>query len=217
MASSKPRVILSAAMSLDGKIATKTGESELSSKQDKIRVHKLRGKVDAIAVGIRTVSVDDPLLTVRYAKAKNPTRIVLDSFGKISPRSRIIKTSHMVPTIIAVSKKITKKNLNQLSKHPVKILVSGKNKIELKKLLKMLKKEKIKTILLEGGGTTNWEFVRQGLVDELIVTVTPYLIGGKDAMTLVGGTGFSKVKNSKKLKLHKAYKQNNELVLHYYS
>ncbi|HXW02108.1 MAG TPA: 2,5-diamino-6-(ribosylamino)-4(3H)-pyrimidinone 5'-phosphate reductase [Candidatus Nitrosotenuis sp.] len=215
MAISRPRIILSAAMSIDGKIATKTGDSGLSSRQDKIRVHRLRAKADAIIVGIRTVSVDNPLLTVRYARGKNPTRIVLDSFGRILPSSRIIKTANKVPTIIAVSKKATKKNLAKLARYPVKILIAGQNKVELKKLLNTLHKQKIKTVLLEGGGTLNWEFIRQGLVDELVVTVTPYIVGGKDAITLVEGNGFSKILHSPKLRLYKIARQNNEIVLHY--
>jgi 2,5-diamino-6-(ribosylamino)-4(3H)-pyrimidinone 5'-phosphate reductase len=215
MASSRPYIILSAAMSIDGKIATKTGDSELSSRQDKIRVHRLRAKADAIIVGIRTVSVDDPLLTVRYTRGKNPTRIVLDSFGTILPSSKIIKTANKVPTIIAVSKKAPKKNLAKLARHPVKILIAGQNKVELKKLLSVLYKQKIKTVLLEGGGTLNWEFIRQGLVDELVVAVTPHIVGGKDAITLVEGKGFSKILHSPKLRLHKIARQNNEVVLHY--
>jgi 2,5-diamino-6-(ribosylamino)-4(3H)-pyrimidinone 5'-phosphate reductase len=217
MASSRPRVILSAAMSLDGKIATKTGDSALSSKKDKIRFHKIRANVDSIVVGKNTVRIDDPLLTVRYGKGKNPTRIVLDSRATISPNSRIIKTAKQVPTIIAVSKKAPKKNLTKLTKYPLRILVAGQKKVELKKLLQILKKEKIRTILLEGGGTLNWEFIRQGLVDEIIVTVTPYIIGGKDAVTLAEGSGFSKIAKSSKLKLYKITKQNNEVVLYYYS
>lgn len=215
MVSSRPRIILSAAMSIDGKIATKTGDSGLSSRQDKIRVHRLRAKADAIIVGIRTVSVDNPLLTVRYARGKNPTRIVLDSFGTILPSSRIIKTANKVPTIIAVSKKAPQKNLAKLARYPVKILIAGQNKVDLKKLLSTLHKQKIKTVLLEGGGTLNWEFIRQGLVDEMVVTVTPYIVGGKDAITLVEGNGFSKILHSKKIRLHKIARQNNEIVLHY--
>jgi 2,5-diamino-6-(ribosylamino)-4(3H)-pyrimidinone 5'-phosphate reductase len=215
MAGSRPRIILSAAMSVDGKIATRTGESTLSSKQDKVRFHKLRAQVDAILVGKNTVKIDDPLLTVRYARGKNPTRIVLDSRGAISPSSKIIKTAHKIPTIIVVAKKVSRKNLSRLAKYPLKILVAGQTQVELKKLLKLLQKEKIKTILLEGGGTLNWEFVRQGLVDEMIITVTPFVIGGKNATTLVGGQGFSKINQSLRLQLHKIRKQKNELVLHY--
>lgn len=217
MAGSRPHIILSAAISLDGKIATKSGDSALSSRQDKVRVHRLRARSDAILVGKNTVNIDDPLLTVRHASGKNPTRIVLDSRAAILPNSKIIKTAHLVPTIIAISKNAPKKNLARLEKYPVKILVVGKNRINLKRLLQILYKQKIRTILLEGGGTTNWGFVRQGLVDEIIVTITPYITGGREAKTLVEGDGFSKITGSLKLKLHKIKRQNNEIVLHYHS
>jgi len=93
MEKSKPYVILSAAISVDGKIATRTGDSKLSSKQDSIRLHKLRSKVDAILVGKNTVLRDNPLLTVRYTRGKNPIRIVLDSKGIISKKSKILKNT----------------------------------------------------------------------------------------------------------------------------
>ncbi len=216
MVNSRPHVILSAAVSLDGKIATKNKDSALSSGQDKIRFHKLRAKVDAILVGINTVKIDDPLLTVRHTKGKNPIRVILDSSGRISPKSKIIKTCHIIPTIMVVSKKAPKKNLTRLGKYPLKVIISGQNKIDTKKLLRILQKQNIKSILLEGGGTLNWEFIHKGLVDELIVTITPYVVGGKDATTLVEGDGFSKIANSTKLKLQSIIRQKNEIVLHYY-
>lgn len=214
--SSRPYVILSAAASLDGKIATKNRDSALSSKQDKIRFHKLRSTVDAILVGINTVEIDNPLLTVRYAKGRNPIRIILDSSGKISAKSKILKTCHVIPTIIAVSKRASKKDLTRLSKYHLKVIVSGRDKVDIKKLLKILQKQNIKTILVEGGGTLNWEFIHKGLVDELIVTVAPYVVGGKDATTLVEGNGFSKITHAAKLKLQNVTRQKNEIVLHYY-
>ncbi len=122
----------------------------------------------------------------------------------------------MIPTIIAVSKKASKKNLARLAKHPLQIVVSGQNKIDTKKLLRILRKQNIKTLLLEGGGTLNWEFIHKGLVDELIVTIAPYVVGGKDATTLVEGDGFSKITNCPKLKLRNVIRQKNEIVLHYY-
>jgi len=212
---SRPYIILSAAVSLDGKIATKNGDSKFSSKSDKIRVHKLRSKVDAILVGRNTLHCDDPILTVRYSKGNNPIRIILDSRGTISSYSRILKTCHLVPTIIAVSKKITKKNLQRLSKYPIDIVISGENKVNLKQLLKKLVNKKIKKLLVEGGGTVNWEFIRQGLFDEIIITVTPFLVGGKEAISLIQGIGFSNIKKSSKLKLRKTRRQKNELVLYY--
>ena len=215
MEKSRPRVILSAAMSLDGKIATKTGDSELSSKQDKVRIHKLRSKVDAILVGSNTVKRDDPLLTVRYVKGKNPLRIVLDSKATINQKSQIIRTCKKIPTIVAVSKKASKQNISKLKKHPLEIMVIGENRVNIKSLLKSLSKKKIKTLLVEGGGTVNWEFIKLGLVDELIVTITPYLLGGQNAITLVEGEGFSHIHKSTKLKLKKICQLGNEIVLHY--
>lgn len=215
MEKSRPRVILSSAMSLDGKIATKTGDSELSSKQDKVRIHILRSKVDAILVGSNTVKRDDPLLTVRYVKGKNPLRIVLDSKATINQKSQIIRTCKKIPTLVAVSKKASRQNISKLKKHPLEIMVIGENRVNIKSLLKFLSKKKIKTLLVEGGGTVNWEFIKLGLVDELIVTITPYLIGGQNAITLVEGEGFSHIHKSTKLKLKKICQLGNEIVLHY--
>ncbi len=215
MVKSRPRVILSAAITLDGKIASKTGDSELSSKHDKVRIHKLRSKVDAILVGSNTVKRDNPTLTVRYVKGKNPIRVILDSKGTISLNSKIVRSSKKIPTILAVSKKATKKNIVKLKKHSIKVIITGENRINIKNLLKKLSKKKIKTILVEGGGNVNWEFIKEGLVDEIIITVSPYLIGGKNAISLVEGDGFSKIQQSPKLKLKKIIQFGNEIVLHY--
>jgi len=215
MEKSNPYIILSAAISIDGKISTRTGDSKLSSKEDIIRLHKLRSKVDAILIGKNTLLQDDPLLTVRYTKGKNPIRIILDSKGTISKNSKIIKTSNDNLTIIAVSKKISKINLLKLQKLPVEIIVSGENSINLKLLLKKLASKKIKTILVEGGGTVNWEFIKNNLFNELIVTLSPFLIGGNDAISFVEGKGFAKISNSPNLKLKSIKRLKNYLVLNY--
>lgn len=216
MVKSRPRIILSAAISLDGKIATRTGDSKLSSKKDKIRLHKLRSTVDSILVGRNTVQIDDPQLTVRYAKGKSPIRIILDSKGTIPSNSKIIKTCKKVPTIIAVSKKISKKNLSRLQNLPLEIAILGDKKISIKKLVQYISKQKINSILLEGGGTINWEFLNENLIDEVIITLTPFLVGGKDATTLIQGKGFSTITNSKKFRLKQVTRQGNELVLNYF-
>jgi len=213
MEKSRPHVILSAAISVDGKIATKTGDSKLSSKQDSIRLHKLRSKVDAILVGKNTVAIDDPLLTVRHTKGKNPIRIILDSKGTLSDKSKILQTSDKITTIIVVSKKISKSNYNRLSKFPVKLLVIGVSSVNLKSLLRKLSDEKIKTILVEGGGTINWEFIKQNIFDELIITLSPFLIGGNNAISFVEGEGFDNISKSPNLRLKSVKRLKNHLVL----
>ena len=215
MEKSKPYVILSVATSIDGKIATRTGDSKLSSKQDNVRLHKLRSKVDAILVGKNTVLRDDPLLTVRYTRGKNPIRIILDSKGVISKKSKILQTSNKIPTIIAVSKKITKSNFDKLQKFPVEVIIAGENSVNIKLLLKKLSAKKIKTILVEGGGTVNWEFVKHNLFDELIITLSPFLIGGNDAISFIQGRGFEKISNSPNLHLKSIKRLKNHLVLYY--
>jgi len=215
MEKSKPYVILSAAISVDGKIATRTGDSNLSSKHDKVRLHKLRSKVDAILVGKNTVLLDNPLLTVRYTRGKNPIRIILDSKGAISKKSKILQTSNEIPTIIAVSKKISKSNFDKLRKLPVEVIVAGKNSVNIKLLLKKLSEKKINTILVEGGGTVNWEFIKHNLFDELIITLSPFLIGGNDAISFVRGRGFEKISNSPNLRLKSIKRLKNHVVLYY--
>lgn len=211
----RPYVILSAAISLDGKIATKSGDSQLSSKADTQRVHELRSRVDAILVGRRTISIDNPLLTVRYSKGRNPIRVILDSKGIIKSNSKILKTCNKVPTIIAVSEKISKTNLTRLHKYSVEVIKCGRKRVNLKQLFRILYKKRIKKILVEGGGTTNWSLIKEGMVDEVIVTVTPFILGGRSAISLVGGTGFDKISKSCSLKLKKIFRRNNEIVLYY--
>jgi len=215
MERSRPYIILSAAITLDGKLGIKNKRTKLSSKTDKIRVHKLRSQVDAIVIGKNTVKLDDPLLTVRHTKGKNPIRIILDSLGTIKSDSKIIRTCNRIQTVIAVSESISKKNLSRLQKFPLDIIICGKNTVDVSKLLKTLSKKGIKKILLEGGGNLNWTFLKQSIIDEVIVTVTPYILGGKDSISLVEGTGFKHLASSKKLVLKKIKRNRNELVLFY--
>lgn len=213
MEKSRPYVILSAAISIDGKIATRTGRSNLSSKKDLVRVHNLRKSVDAILIGKNTVNVDNPSLTVRHVKGKNPIRIILDPNGSLSLKSKVIRTAKKTPTILVVSENT--KNMKKFVAKGAQVIRCGKKKINIKKLLQILGNRGIKRIIVEGGGTTNWYFFKEKLVDEIIITVTPYVLGGSTAISLVEGIGFENISNSFKLK--KIKKIQNELVLHYVS
>ena len=215
VANSKPKITLSAAITLDGKIGQKNKHIVLSSKADKIRVHKLRSKSDAILVGKNTVEQDDPLLTVRYAKGKNPIRIILDSHGTIKNNSKIIKTCKRVPTIIVTSEIISKPNLNRLQKLPLDVIVCGKTQVNITKLLSILSKKGIKTVLLEGGGTLNRSFLKKNLIDEMIIALTPYVLGSKNTVSLFEGLSFPSLKIKFPLKLKNVQKSGNEIILNY--
>ncbi len=215
MVNSKPKITLSAAITLDGKIGQKNKHIVLSSKSDKIRVHKLRAKFDAILVGKNTVYQDDPLLTVRYVKGKNPIRIILDSHGTIKNDSRIIKTCKRVPTIIVVSQLISKSNLNRLQKLPIDVIICGKNQVNITKLLSILSKKGIKTILLEGGGILNRSFLKKNLIDQMIIALTPFILGSENTVNLFEGMSFPALKMKLPLKLKNVEKSGNEIILKY--
>jgi len=215
MVNSKPKVTLSAAITLDGKIGQKNKKIVLSSKYDKIRVHKLRSKSDAILIGKNTVEQDNPLLTVRHVKGKNPIRIILDSHGTIKNNSRIIKTCKSVPTIIVTSEIVSQSNLNRLQKLPIDVIVCGKNQVNITKLLSILSKKGIKTILLEGGGTLNRSFLKNNLINEMIIALTPYVLGSKNTISLFEGMSFPQLKMNLPLKLKNVQKSGNEIILNY--
>jgi len=217
MVKSRPHVILSAAMSIDGKIATRTHQSKLSSKKDLARVHKLRKTVDAILIGKNTVFEDNPMLTIRFVKATNPIRVILDSKASIPLNSKIVRTARKICTIIVVSKKASKKSIARLEEKGVDVIICGIRKIDLKELLTILQKRGIHKILLEGGGITNWYFLKERLVDEIFVTITPFILGGKNAVSLVEGFGFDKIYESSTFKLKEINRIKNEVVLHYVS
>ena len=127
----------------------------------------------------------------------------------------VIKTCNKIQTIIAVSESISKSNLQRLQKFPLEIIICGKNNVNISKLLKILLQNGIKKIVLEGGGTVNWAFVKQNLIDEAIITIAPYILGGKNSTSLVEGSGFKNLDDATKLKLKKIQKNRNELVLFY--
>jgi len=211
-------VILNAAMSIDGKIATRRNDSSFSSRKDWIRVHKLRSSVDGIVVGISTVLKDNPMLNARHYSrgTKDPVRIIIDSKVKIPLNSKIIKSSKKIQTIVGTTHNASTRKTNLLKKAGVQVLFSGKRKVNIKNLFQQLEILGLKRILVEGGGEINWSVLKIGLVNELIITISPVIVGGRDAKTLVEGEGISSVTNGIKLKLSKTLINNkNEIVLFY--
>ncbi|WP_423791938.1 2,5-diamino-6-(ribosylamino)-4(3H)-pyrimidinone 5'-phosphate reductase [Methanocaldococcus indicus] len=210
----KPYVISNVGMSLDGKLATVGGDSRISCEEDLIRVHKIREKVDGIMVGIGTVLKDNPRLTVHKIKSnKNPVRIVVDSKLRIPLNARVLNKE--AKTIIATTEKADKEKLKELSKiENVEVIICGKEKVDLKKLMEELYKRGIKSILLEGGGTLNWGMFKEGLVDEVSVYIAPMIFGGK-AVSYVDGEGFKTVDEAVKLELKNFYRLGEGIVLEF--
>ncbi|MDP3065573.1 MAG: 2,5-diamino-6-(ribosylamino)-4(3H)-pyrimidinone 5'-phosphate reductase [Methanobacteriaceae archaeon] len=211
----KPRVILNAAMTLDGKIATKTGSSEISGEKDLIRVHKLRQECDAIMVGINTLLADNPRLTVHKISADpadNPIRVVVDSQARTPLNFRIL--SKEAPTIIAVSEKAPQERADNLLKK-AEVIVCGKEKVDLDCLMENLGRRGVQTLMLEGGSTLNYSMLSAGLVHDLRVCVAPLIAGGSQAKTLVDGDGVEYMKDALRLRLKNSYTLNQDLILEY--
>ncbi len=210
----RPYVIMNAGMTVDGKIATRTGDSEISSKQDLERVHMIRKSVDAIMVGIGTVLEDDPRLSIHKIKSdgKNPHRVVVDSRGRTPLTSRMFNEEGK--TIIAVSLMADEKSVEKLKKR-AEVVVCGSGKVDLKCLMKKLYKMGVMRLLLEGGGNLNWGMLSEGLVDEVRVGIAPKIAGGRDAVNLVGGEGVSTMAEGTRLKLMKYYPLGEDFVMEY--
>ena len=210
------KVTINAAMTVDGKIATAAGDSAISSRQDLKRVHRLRAISDAVMVGISTVLVDDPILTARLVKGRNPARIVVDSHGRIPSQSRLLRTATGTRTIVAVTDQATEEAILRIKDRGAEVIIAGKESVDLRTLFSILKKKGFKRILVEGGGELNWSILRLGLADELMVTVAPKIAGGRLAPTLVEGDGFDLISKGVKLRLVRVeWKKIGEVVLHY--
>jgi 2,5-diamino-6-(ribosylamino)-4(3H)-pyrimidinone 5'-phosphate reductase len=212
----RPFVHLNAAMSLDGKIATYTGDSRMSSPEDLRRVHRLRASVDAIMVGLRTLLADDPKLTVKFSHGTNPSRVIVDSSARTPLNSYVVRTAKETPTIIAVTSSAPRSRVIQLQRKGVRVLVCGKGpKVSLKRLLRRLRSLGVRSLLLEGGGELNWNMLRNGLVDEISVAITPRILGGTRATSVVAGEGVALVKDGIRLKLIGTTRYGPDLVASY--
>lgn len=210
----KPFVLLNSAMTVDGKIATENSSMKISGEHDLIRVHELRKKYDAIMVGINTVIVDNPKLTIHKIKAlkkDNPIRIIIDSKGRTPSDALVLNDD--AKTIIIVSKKAPKKNLEKLEKK-CDILVCGNEQVNLKEAMRKLYLEGIHSILLEGGSTLNFSMFKEGLIDEVSICIGSKILGGSTSKTFVDGEGFEP-ENCVKLELKNIEKIDNDVVLSY--
>lgn len=211
----RPHVVINAGMTLDGKIASVARDVKISCKEDLERVHEIRKGVDAIMVGINTVLLDDPRLTIHKipgSPGENPLRVAVDSLARTPLDARILNNE--AKTVIGVSSAAKKVNISKLKKR-AHVFVSGKDKVDLTCLMDELYKLNVRTLLLEGGGTLNWGMLEKNLVDEVKVAISPTIIGGMDAVTLVEGDGFAKISKGVKLKLKKHYGLGRDLILEY--
>lgn len=217
----RPYVILNAAMTLDGKIATQTGSSNISGEEDLKRVHEIRKQCDGIMVGIGTVLADDPRLTVHKIDANpedNPVRVVVDSKCRTPIDARI--TNADAKTIIACANEfkddfIESEKYEVFKKRGVKFFWSGDERVDLTSLMSYLHEEGIEKLMLEGGSTLNFSMIKAGLIDEISICVAPMVVGGANAKTFFDGEGFDLMDEAVRLELTDSYTLGKDLILKY--
>ena len=199
----KPFIVLKAAMTLDGKIATATGQSKwITNETSRAYGYKLRDIYDGIMVGINTVIEDNPMLTARVDGGKNPIRIVVDSSLKIDINANVVQDKS-AKTIIATTDKADKDKILKLQAQDVDVIVVDKDKndkVDIEKLLDILGQQNICSILVEGGATLSGSFVAKKLVDKVYFFIAPKIVGGKEAKTPVAGTGILNLQEALALK-----------------
>ena len=214
----RPWVILKSAASLDGKIATRTGDSKwITGSKARAYAHRLRSRVDAILVGAETVRMDDPQLTVRPKKKgmRNPVRIIVSGKGSISTSAKIFNNAHKERVIYVANASLPLVRKKKLQKIGVEVLLVKyrKKKVDLPLLMDALGKMKITSIMIEGGSEISGNALKEKLVDKLIYFLAPKIIGGKNAPGPVGGQGISRIEDFIEVKEISIEKLGNDFVI----
>ncbi len=192
MQTGRPFVHLKLATSLDGRIATRTGDSRwITGSESRARVHELRHEYDAILIGAGTALADDPLLTDRSGeKRRRPLiRVLLDETLQVSPDSKLVKSANESPVIIFAGGSATASTSELLQSRAVEVLRDAANGRDLRAVLKELGQRSLQSILVEGGANVAGNFLDAGLADKVSFFIAPMIIGGREAPTAVGGKG----------------------------
>ncbi|NLZ27999.1 MAG: bifunctional diaminohydroxyphosphoribosylaminopyrimidine deaminase/5-amino-6-(5-phosphoribosylamino)uracil reductase RibD [Firmicutes bacterium] len=197
----RPFVIVKAAMSFDGKIATREGDSRwITGKKSRQMAHQLRNRADAIIVGINTISRDDPVLTTRLTdrEGRDADRIILDSRARLPLDAKVINPSSRATTIVAATEAASPERCGKLRERGVEVLLlpAKGGRVSLEALMIELGKRKYSSLLVEGGGTVNYSFLEENLIDKIYLFLAPIIFGGQSAPTPFAGEGIDVLKKA---------------------
>jgi diaminohydroxyphosphoribosylaminopyrimidine deaminase/5-amino-6-(5-phosphoribosylamino)uracil reductase len=195
----RPWIIAKWAMTLDGKIATRTGDSRwVSGEASREIVHRLRGRADGIMVGRGTLERDDPLLTARPPGARVATRIVVDSCASLAMESRLVRSVSEAPVLIAAGSDAPQENIGRLTTAGCTVVICrpsdhSQKAVSIRALLDELGRRRMTNVLVEGGSQLLGSLFDEGAVDEIHVFISPKVIGGSQAPTAIAGMGLEKI------------------------
>lgn len=214
---SRPWVVMKTAMTLDGKIAAYTGDSHwVTGEEARSRVQEMRSTYMGILVGSSTVLMDNPMLNCRLPKeVRQPVRMVVDSSARIPIGSKLVETAGQFPTWIAHTGKAKEEDLEKLRRKGVITLLcrEKEGRVDIGDFLKQVGEAGIDSVLLEGGGTLNETFIREGKVDEVYAFIAPKLVGGKESKTAVEGKGFDRMEEAVVLQQVKVEKVGEDILI----
>ena len=210
----RPYTLIVSEVTIDGKLTLRKGYSskEIMKFMDEEAtryLHQIRAKVDGIMVGAETVRTDNPFLTVRHVVGRNPIRIIPTRTANIPLDANILKSD--APTIIITTEKAPEEKVKKLEEK-AEVIICGKEEIDLIHMMEILYNKGIKSLMVEGGSTLNWNLIKTGLVDEIRLIHMPFIVGGDDTPTLVGGEGFSSLEEVVKLKLRAHFIRGSHLI-----
>lgn len=212
----RPYIAVKSAMTLDGKLATKTGDASwISGEAARARVHELRDRFDAIMVGVGTVISDDPRLTARpdAGGGDDPLRIVLDEQLDIPLDATVVQDEHET-VLVTDQAREGSEDVGRLREQGVDIRYAEDRRLA--EFLQGLRDDGIEDVLVEGGGATNWELFAQGLVDRLYLFIAPTILGGDAATTLVDGDGVERVADGFDVDIGWTERVGDDLLVHGY-
>lgn len=201
MLTGRPFVHLKMAVSLDGKVATVTGDSRwITSEPARARVHDMRHQYDAIMIGGRTARADDPLLTDRSGKQRRRplVRVVIEQYLRMSPESQLAQTTNTSPVILFAGAESEPELLDALQSRGVEVVLQ-ESALDLQRVMEELAKRSIQSVLVEGGPSLAGLLLEAGLVSKLTFFVAPLIIGGQDAPSAIGGAGVEKIADALEL------------------
>lgn len=215
-----PFVVAKAAVSLDGKIATRSGKSRwITGPAARAYGHRLRDRYDAILVGIGTILADDPALTTRLQgrKGRDPVRVIVDSRGRTPPDARVLNLQSEAATIIAVTRQAPVERLAALRGAGAEVVVVNEgSRVDLLELMKLLGAREITSVLIEGGAAVHGSALEAGIVDKAVWFIAPKIIGGSEAPGPVGGFGVDDPNDAAQLERFKMRRLGEDFCLEGY-
>jgi diaminohydroxyphosphoribosylaminopyrimidine deaminase/5-amino-6-(5-phosphoribosylamino)uracil reductase len=198
-----PFSTLKIAQTLDGKIATATGESKwITGEEARREGHRLRNRHDAILVGINTVLKDDPALTARIPEGRDPVRIIVDSRLRVPLTAKVLTQPSMARTIIATLASAPKTKVSKVLATGAEVLFvkNDRGRVDLRDLMRQFGKRDIMSVLIEGGAEVHAAALKAGIVDKVVIFIAPMLMTGKDSLCSIGGISPKKLAQSIKLR-----------------